>query len=76
MAELTSQRVTNLYDLMDSAYDSPIIKRHSRSLKHVPIIDINSRGNKKRKIELKEEAHRFGVINFKNPADIQNQTAF
>ena len=69
LAELTNQRVTNLYDLMDSAYDSPIIKQHSRSLKHVPIIDINPRGNKKRKIELKEEAHRFGVINFKNPAD-------
>ena len=69
LAELTSQRVTNLYDLMDSAYDSPIIKQHSRSLKHVPIIDINPRGNKKRKIELKEEAHRFRVINFKNPAD-------
>ena len=69
LAELTSQRVTNLYDLMDSAYDSPIIKQHSRSLDHVPIIDINSRGNKKRKIELKEEALRFGVISFKNPAD-------
>jgi hypothetical protein len=69
LAELTSQRVTNLYDLMDSAYDSPIIKQHSRSLEHVPIIDINPRGNKKRKIELKEEAQRFGVINFINPAD-------
>ena len=71
LAELTSQRVSNLYDLMDSAYDSPIIKQHSRSLEHVPIIDINSRGNKKRKLELEEEAHRFGVINFKNPADIR-----
>jgi len=71
LAELTSQRVTNLYDLMDSAYDSPIIKQHSRSLDHVPIIDINPRGNKKRKVELKEESHRFGVINFKNPADIR-----
>jgi len=71
LAELTSQQVTNLYDLMDSAYDSPIIKQHSRSLEHVPIIDINPRGNKKRKLELKEEAHRFGVINFKNPADVR-----
>ena len=71
LAGLTSQRVTNLYDLMDSAYDSPIIKQHSRSLGHVPIIDVNPRGNKKRKLELKEEAHRFGVINFKNPADIR-----
>ena len=71
MAGLTRQRVTNLYDLMDSAYDSPIIKQHSRSLGHVPIIDVNSRGNKKRKLKLKEETHRFGVINFKNPADIR-----
>ena len=69
LAEVTSQRVTNLYDLMDSAYDSPIIKQHSRSLKHVPIIDVNPRGNKKRKIELKEETHRSRVINFKSPAD-------
>jgi hypothetical protein len=71
LAELTSQRVTNLYDLMDSAYDSPIIKQHSRSLEHVPIIDINPRGNKKRKQEIKEETHRFRVINFKSPADIR-----
>jgi len=71
LAELSHQRVTNLYDLMDSAYDSPIIKRHSRSLGHVPIIDINPRGNKKRKHELKAEAHRFKFINFKNPTDIR-----
>ena len=71
LAELTSQRVSNLYDLMDSAYDSPIIKQHSRSLEHVPIIDINPRGNKKRKQALEKEAHRFGVINFKNPTDIR-----
>ena len=71
MAELTSQRVTNLYDLMDSAYDSPIIKQHSRLLDHVPIIDINPRGNKKRKQELKAETHRFEFINIKNPVDIR-----
>jgi len=71
LAELTSQRITNLYDLMDSAYDSPIIKKHSRSLNHVPIVDVNPRGNKKRKLELKAETHRFDVINFKNPADIR-----
>jgi len=39
LAGLTSQRVTSLYDLMDSAYDSPIIKEHSLSLGHIPIID-------------------------------------
>ena len=71
LAELSNQRVRNLYDLMDSAYDSPIIKQHSQSLGHVPIIDINPRGNKKRKQELKEEAHRLKLINFKNPADVR-----
>ena len=33
--------------------------------------DINPRGNKKRKHELKAEAHRFKFINFKNPTDIR-----
>ena len=71
LAELTSQQISSLYDLMDSAYDSPIIKQHSRSLGHVPIVDENPRGNKKRKQELKEEAQRFNFINFKKPADIR-----
>jgi hypothetical protein len=38
LATLTAGRLTNLYDLMDSAYDAPEIKQHSRSLGHVPII--------------------------------------
>jgi len=71
LAELTSKRVCNLYDLMDSAYDSPIIKQHSQALGHIPIIDINIRGNKKRKHELKVETQRFEFINFKNPTDIR-----
>jgi hypothetical protein len=71
LAELTNQQVNNLYDLMDSAYDSPIIKQHSRSLGHVPIIDINPRGNKEKKQELKAEAKRCKFLNFKNPADVR-----
>ena len=55
LATMTSQRVTNLYDLMDSAYDAPIIREHSRSLGHVPIIDINPRRNTKLKEELRAE---------------------
>jgi hypothetical protein len=35
---LTSQRVTYLYDLMDSAYDADAIHDHSRHLNQVPII--------------------------------------
>ena len=36
---MTSQRVTSLYDLMDSAYDAGHILAHSRQLGHVPIVD-------------------------------------
>lgn len=39
LATMTAQRVTNLYDLGDAAYDSRIIREHSRSLGHIPIID-------------------------------------
>jgi hypothetical protein len=42
LARLTAQRVTNLYDLMDSAYDAETIHEHSRSLGHIPIIDYPS----------------------------------
>jgi len=39
LAVMTAQRVTNLHDLMDSAYDAREIHDHSRSLGHVPVID-------------------------------------
>lgn len=67
LAELTNQRVTNLYDLMDAAYDSEIIREKSRSLGHVPLIDINPRNNKK----LKAEKKRFKIINFKRSEDVR-----
>ena len=38
-------RVTNLYDLMDAAYDAAEIRAHSESLGHVPIIDVNPRNS-------------------------------
>jgi len=69
LAQITNRRVTNLYDLMDSAYDGPIIREHSKSLGHVPIIDINPRGNKKLKEELKAEEQRLNIINFQRPED-------
>ena len=67
LATMTSQRVTNLYDLMDSAYDAPIIREHSRSLGHVPIIDINPRRNTKLKEELRAEARRLELLHFELP---------
>jgi hypothetical protein len=69
LATMTSQRVINLYDLMDSAFDSPIIREHSRSLGHVPIIDINTRRNTKLKEELSAEAKRLELLHFERPED-------
>ncbi|WP_428567052.1 MAG: transposase [Solidesulfovibrio sp. DCME] len=45
LAKMSAERVTSLYDLMDSAYDSKTIRDFSRSLGHVPIIDFNKRRN-------------------------------
>ena len=69
LAAMTSQRVTNLYDLMDAAYDAPIIREHSRSLGHVPIIDINPRRNTKLKEEIRAEEKRFELLHLERPED-------
>jgi transposase len=58
LATITSQRVTNLYDLMDAAYDSPIIKEHSESLGHVAIIDVRPKRGQKAEVELELKAKR------------------
>jgi hypothetical protein len=55
---MTAARITNLYDLMDSAYDTPEIRHYSRSLGHVPIIDTNPRSTPGLKAELKAEKRR------------------
>lgn len=69
LATMTKQRITNLYDLMDAGYDAGIIREHSRSLGHVPIIDINPRRNKELKEELKAESRRFEFLHFERPED-------
>lgn len=69
LATLTRWRVINLYDLMDSAYDAPIIREYIRSLGHVPIIDINTRRNTKLKAELKAEEQRFELLHLEKPED-------
>ena len=56
LATMTAARVTNLYDLMDSAYDAAEINAYSESLGHVPIIDVNPRNSAALKQELKQEA--------------------
>ena len=43
LAQMSAQRVTSLYDLMDGAYDAPQIRAFSRQLGHIPIIEGNPR---------------------------------
>ncbi len=55
LATKSAKRVTNLYDVMDSAYDAKEIRLHSERLGHVPIIDANPR-TRARKAAKKREA--------------------
>jgi len=71
LAAITNERITNLYDLMDSAYDSPIIIERSKLLGHVPIIDINPRRDKKLKEDMESEKRRQDIINFKAPEAVR-----
>lgn len=58
LASITAERVTNLYDLMDSAYDAPEIWEKCRSLGHVPIIEANPRRGGKAEAEAEALAKR------------------
>ncbi len=64
LAAMTSRRVTNLYDLMDSAYDAPQIRDYSEQLDHVALIDINPRRDKALKEELANEHKRRHAANY------------
>ena len=65
---MTAERVTNLYNLMDSAYDAPEIGWHNHLLGHVPIIDINPR-DRDFKEELAREAKAQRSVGHRHPAD-------
>ena len=65
LGTLTAGRVENLYDLMDSAYDSIEIWAHSISLGHKPIIAVNPRGSvdMKEALKLEKRARRtLGLV--------------
>jgi len=51
LAQISNQRVTNLYDLMDSAYDAPQIHNFCEQLGHRPIIDHNPRRGEKKHMD-------------------------
>jgi hypothetical protein len=56
---LTAQRVDNLYDLMDSAYDVPLIRENISALGHVPIIDGHTRRGGVKPVFAPHEAQRY-----------------
>ncbi len=58
LAMMTAERVTNCYDLMDAAYCSSVLREHSRSLGHVPLIDHNPRRGEKNEFTA-SEAQRY-----------------
>jgi hypothetical protein len=51
LAQITFERITNFYDLMDSAYDAPEIHQASYQMGHVPIIDHNKRNGEKKEFD-------------------------
>ena len=68
----TSQKVNYLYDLLDAAYDSRIIRAYSQKYNHRPIIDINPKNSKVRKEQIalaKSEKKVLGSLGLYNDSD-------
>ena len=50
LAQMSESRITNLYDLMDAAYDAPEIHDFSKDRGRIPIIDDNPRRGEKKEM--------------------------
>jgi hypothetical protein len=74
LATITGERIINCYDLMDAAYDVPIIIEHSQSLGHIPLIDKNPRRNKELKKALVEENLARKTLNLVFPETLRYNT--
>lgn len=70
LCKMTAARCTNLYDLMDSAYDAKVIRACSESLGHVPIIDSNPRTQAGKEAK-EQEAQARAVLNLTYPEDVR-----
>jgi hypothetical protein len=73
LARLTARRVTNLYDLMDSAYDAQSIHEQIRGLGHIPIIDAHPRRDQTQKAELQAEEKRRKLLNYSFAEDVRSR---
>ena len=71
LAMMTAERVTNLYDLMDAAYDAREIHQMSERLGYVPIIDVNPRRDKDLKEEREREARAKRAAGHVDPGSVR-----
>ena len=71
LGTLTARWVENLYDLMDSAYDSVEILAHGMSLGHKPIIAVNPRRSVAMKEALKLEKKARRTLGFVFPEELR-----
>ena len=69
LANITGQRITFLYECMDSAYDAVQIHDHSKKHGRVSIINTNPRGNKDLKEYLARERRPSDRAGFIHPTD-------
>ena len=60
LSQISAERVTSLYDVMDAAYCSQDLHEYSRELGHVPLIDHNPRGAEKEAFE-PADAERYKI---------------
>ena len=71
LVKISSERVTSLYDLMDSAYDAPQIHEACRQLEHIPLIDKHPRRDKALKTEIKAENKRCRIVGYQTAETIR-----
>jgi len=71
LARMSSERVINLYDVMDSAYDVPQIHDMSRQLGHIPLINMHPRRDQALKEEIAAENKRCRRVGHKTAEAIR-----
>lgn len=71
LAKISHQRVTNLYDLMDSAYDVSQIHEMSQQLGHIALIDKHPRRDSVLKTELKAENKRCRIAGYQSAQKVR-----
>ena len=69
LSDMTAQRVTYLYECMDSAYNAVQIHDHSKKHGRISIIDTNPRSNKDLKESLARERKAADSAGFIHPTD-------